>query len=138
MLASMGCHSLLSFAELLLQTSSQEILKGLVSLASSELPVGSSDVRGFVGNVENLEMIRLPFASESLKNRVGMRLEAGGWRTIQWGGKRSCGILGWVQIRLMMAGLSCENRNFLWWIMLIAYTIGRPWICSMSREKAVH
>lgn len=102
MLASMGCHSLLSFGELLLQTSSQESLKGLVSFASSELPVGTSDVRGFAGNVENRQMIRLPFASGSLKNRGGMRLEAGGWRTIQRDGTGSCAILGWVQIRLMV------------------------------------
>lgn len=91
-----------------------------VPFAPSEPPVGSSDGRGFAGNVENRQMI---IASGPPKTRAGMRLEAGGWRTIQRVGKGSSGILRWVQMRFIMVGLSCENRNFLWWfqsIMLIA------------------
>lgn len=50
-----------------------------VPFAPSELPVGSSDGRGFARNVENRQMI---IASGLPKTRAGMRLEAGGWRTI--------------------------------------------------------
>lgn len=48
-----------------------------VPFAPSEPPVGSSDGRGFAGNVENRQMI---IASGPPMTRAGMRLEAGGER----------------------------------------------------------